>query len=76
MTKASLMTTKYLTEEDRRSLLKRLNRAAGQINALRRMVEESECVDTLLIQISAAKAALTQAALELMEQHLVNCAET
>lgn len=76
MARTALMATKYLTEEDKQALVRRLNRAGGQINALRKMVEESECVDTLLIQISAAKAALTQAALELMEKHLVNCAET
>jgi DNA-binding FrmR family transcriptional regulator len=76
MPKASLMTTKYLAEEDKHAILGRLNRACGQINAVRKMVEQSECVDALLIQISAAKAALTQVALELMEKHLVNCAET
>lgn len=76
MAKAALMETRYLTEEDKQSLVRRLNRACGQINALRKMVEQSECVDKLLIQISAAKSALTQVALELMEKHLVNCAET
>ncbi|MFN3485624.1 MAG: metal-sensitive transcriptional regulator [Planctomycetota bacterium] len=64
-----------MTEEDNRSLLRRLNRAGGQLNAIRKMVEVSECVDALLIQISAVKAALTQTALELMEKHLVHCAQ-
>jgi len=70
------MNTRYLTDEDKQSLIRRLNRACGQVNAVRRMVEEAECVDKLLIQISAAKSALTQVALELMEKHLVNCTET
>lgn len=76
MAKATLMETRYLTEEDKQSLVRRLNRACGQVNALRKMVEQSECVDKLLIQISAAKSALTEVALELMEKHLVNCTET
>jgi len=76
MAKTALMATRYLADEDRSALIRRLNRAHGQIGALRKMVEESECVDKLLIQISAAKSALTQVALELMEKHLVNCTET
>ncbi len=76
MAKTSLMQTRYLTDRDKQALIRRLNRAGGQINALRTMVEEAECVDKLLIQISAAKSALTEVALELMEKHLVNCTET
>jgi len=73
---SATMHTRYLTDEDKQALIRRLNRACGQVNAVRRMVEEAECVDKLLIQISAAKSALTEVALELMEQHLVNCTET
>ena len=76
MAKTAPMDTRYLDDEAKRSLIRRINRAGGQVNGLRRMVEESECVDKLLIQISAAKSALTQVALELMEGHLVNCTET
>jgi len=76
MAKTSLMQTRYLSDEDKQALIRRLNRAGGQINGVRTMVEEAECVDKLLIQISAAKSALTEVALELMEKHLVNCTET
>jgi len=76
MAKTSLMQTRYLTEQDKQGLTRRLNRAGGQIHALRKMVEDAECVDKLLLQISAAKSALTEVALELMEKHLVNCTET
>lgn len=71
-----MMRTRYLTDDDKRSLERRLNRAAGQVAGVRRMVEEAECVDKVLLQISAAKSALTEVALELMERHLVNCTET
>ena len=76
MARTTLMETKYLDGSAKQSLIRRINRAGGQVNALSKMVEGSECVDKLLIQISAAKAALTQTALELMEKHLVNCSET
>ena len=76
MPKTSLMETTYLDEDAKQSLIRRLNRACGQVKALKKRVEESECVDKLLLQISAAKSALTHVALELMEKHLVNCTET
>ncbi len=76
MTRAKAMETRYLGDDAKNSLIRRINRAGGQVQGLRKMVEEGECVDKLLIQISAAKAALTQVALELMEGHLVNCTET
>ena len=76
MPKQAVMETRYLDDAAKQALIRRINRAGGQVNGLRKMIEESECVDKLLIQISAAKAALTQVALELMEGHLVNCTET
>ena len=76
MAKTKWMETSYLDEAAKKSLVNRLNRASGQVTGLKKMVEESECVDKLLIQISAAKSALTHVALELMEKHLVNCTET
>ena len=76
MAKTAPMETRYLDDAAKQALIRRINRAGGQVNGLRKMVEESECVDKLLIQISAAKSALTHVALELMEGHLVNCTET
>lgn len=76
MAKPNIMETRYLSEEDRRALLARLRRAQGQVAALSRMVERAECVDQLLVQIAAVKAALTQTALLLVERHLVDCVET
>ena len=76
MVKEKLMQTRYLDQDAKKSLINRLSRACGQVNAVKKMVEESECVDKLLIQIATAKSALTHVALELMEKHLVNCTET
>ena len=76
MAKTASMQMRYLDDQAKQSLIRRINRAGGQVNGLRKMVEEADCVDKLLIQISAAKSALTQVAMELMEGHLVNCTET
>lgn len=64
----------YLGEEDKRALKNRLSRAIGQIEAIARMIDEGACADEILIQIAAAKSALTATALALVEEHLTNCA--
>jgi len=51
----------------------RLRRAAGQIQALERMVEEERyCLD-LLTQLSAVRGALHEVALILLRRHLGTC---
>jgi DNA-binding FrmR family transcriptional regulator len=64
----------YLADEDKRALKNRLSRAVGQIEAIARMIDEGACADEILIQIAAAKSALTGTALALVEEHLINCA--
>lgn len=58
-------------------LMKRLNRAAGQIGGIGRMIEDDTyCID-ILTQITAVRAALDKVALELVEDHAKHCmAET
>jgi len=54
-------------------IIKRLNRAAGQVKGVVRMVEEDTyCID-VLTQINAARAALDQAAVELLREHAKQC---
>ena len=62
-----------MREETKQELLKRLKRAEGQVAAIRRMVEEDEgCVDVLL-QISAARGALSKSGQVLLESHIETC---
>lgn len=57
----------------RSALLRRLNRAEGQVRGIGRMIEEDRyCID-VLTQISAAQAALDKVALGLMEDHVQHC---
>jgi DNA-binding FrmR family transcriptional regulator len=54
-------------------LLKRLNRVEGQVRGIERMVEEDRyCID-VVTQISAARAALDNIALGLVDEHLRHC---
>lgn len=54
-------------------LLKRLNRAEGQVRGVSKMVQEDKyCID-VLTQVSAARAALDKVALELLRDHAHHC---
>jgi DNA-binding FrmR family transcriptional regulator len=57
----------------KKKLLTRLNRIAGQIGGVRRMVEEDRyCVD-VLHQIAAVRSALDRTGVELLTRHLESC---
>lgn len=67
------MTTKHGYSENKTNVLKRLNRAEGQVRGVARMVEEDKyCID-ILTQINAAQAALDKVALELLRDHAKHC---
>lgn len=54
-------------------IVKRLNRAEGQVRGVTRMVNEDYyCID-VLTQINAARAALDKVAVELLRQHAKRC---
>ncbi len=58
---------------DKKDLLQRLRRIEGQVRGIQRMVDEDQyCVD-ILVQIAAARAALTKVGLSLLESHTRGC---
>jgi DNA-binding FrmR family transcriptional regulator len=62
-----------MDSEKKRQLTSRLNRIAGQLTAVQRMVEEDQyCVD-VLTQIAAVRSALDKAGVELLTNHLRCC---
>ncbi len=62
-----------MTENKRQQLKRRLNRIAGQVAGIQRMVEEDRyCID-VLTQIAAVRSALDQAGIELLSSHLESC---
>jgi DNA-binding FrmR family transcriptional regulator len=62
-----------MTADAKKKLLTRLNRIAGQIGGVQRMVEEDRyCVD-ILNQIAAVRSALDRAGIELLTRHLESC---
>lgn len=59
--------------EERQALINRLNRIEGQIRGLRRMLEEDAYCPDVLVQASAASAAIGAFSRELLEAHIRTC---
>ena len=61
-------------DPDRRDAkLKRLNRIAGQVQGIARMVAEDRYCMDILTQIQAVKAALARAEGEILRDHAAHC---
>jgi DNA-binding FrmR family transcriptional regulator len=61
------------TEKEQASLLSQLKKIEGQVRGIHRMLEEDRyCVD-ILIQVQAARAALTRVGLAVLENHAKGC---
>ena len=62
-----------INEETRQKAMARMNRIEGQVQGVRRMVEEGKyCVD-ILLQISAIQGALEQVRKILLGRHIESC---
>ena len=65
--------TKVRSEKEYKDLLNRLNRIEGQIRGIKKMVEnEAYCTD-ILVQVSAANAALNSFNKVLLSNHIRTC---
>ncbi len=62
-----------MDDKTRKSLLTRLNRAEGQIAAIRRMIDEDTYCVNVLTQISAAQGALGRVGEIVLSNHLDHC---
>ncbi|WIM67290.1 metal-sensitive transcriptional regulator [Corynebacterium breve] len=63
----------YGYSSDKARYLTRLNRIAGQVGGVHRMIDEDQyCID-ILTQISAITSALENVGLALLEDHLHHC---
>ncbi len=61
------------TDEDKKNLVVRLNRIAGQINGLSKMInDDRECID-VLNQIVSTQAALRGVWKQVVRGHLQHC---
>jgi DNA-binding FrmR family transcriptional regulator len=67
--KDALMLTKN-TEDD---IITRLKRIEGQARGVQRMIKEGRTCEDIIIQVSALKAAVTQAGVAIAGSHLGEC---
>lgn len=72
---ASCCHTKHTprSEELKRSVARRVNRAIGQLNGIRQMVEEDRYCGDVLIQLAAVEKAVAAISREVMQDHLRTC---
>jgi DNA-binding FrmR family transcriptional regulator len=66
----------YLSPLAQKALADRLARAEGHLRSVRQMVVDHRCADEILVQLSAVKAALNQAAASVVESELNACVES
>lgn len=67
------MRTPAMNEDKQKRLKTRLNRIAGQVGGVQRMVDEDRyCVD-ILTQIAAIRSALDTVGVELLTNHIEGC---
>lgn len=63
----------YLDPEVEQQLANRLSRIQGQLEGVKRMLEEQQSCDDILVQMAAAKKAMNGAARQLLENHMETC---
>lgn len=71
--KACCHKSKKRSGKEYKDLVNRLSRIEGQIRGIRRMVEEDSYCTDILIQVSAANAALNSFSKVLLSEHIRTC---
>ena len=64
---------KQREEQEYKSLINRLSRIEGQIRGIRKMVEDSAYCTDIIMQTSAASAALNAFSKEILSDHIKTC---
>ncbi len=59
--------------EEKKQLLSRINRISGQVNGIKKMIEEDNYCNDILIQIVAAEKSLKSLANIMFENHIYRC---
>ena len=60
-------------EEEIRSLVHRLNRIVGQVNGIKKMIEENRYCGEVLVQVSAVESAMRSFGYLVLEEHMNTC---
>ena len=63
----------YRTEEEKKQLIHRLNRISGQVEGIKKMIEEDRYCDDLLTQLLAVDKAVKSLSSVILEKHMYSC---
>ena len=61
------------SEQERKQLDNRLNRIVGQLNGIRRMLDENRYCGDVLTQIAAVESALQSVGYIILKEHMETC---
>lgn len=61
------------TQEDKKLLTNRLNRISGQIEGIKKMIEDDVYCDNVLIQLSAVNKSIKSLANVIIAKHMKSC---
>ncbi|MCE5212090.1 MAG: metal-sensitive transcriptional regulator [Deltaproteobacteria bacterium] len=64
---------KMNTHEHNDDVIRRLSRIEGHVRGIKKMLEDGQSCDQVLLQLSAVRAALNKATKILLEDHFDNC---
>ena len=64
---------KERTPEEKRNLEIRLNKIIGQLNGIKKMIDEDRYCDDVLIQLSAVDKSIRSLAAIMLESHMNSC---
>lgn len=60
-------------DEEKKQLLSRINRISGQVNGIKKMIEDDDYCNDILIQIIATEKSLKSLANIMFENHVYRC---
>ena len=63
----------YRTEEEKKQLIHRLNRISGQVEGIKKMIEEDRYCDDVLTQLLAVDRAVKSLSAVILEKHMYSC---
>ena len=61
------------SEEEKKLIINRLNRISGQVNGIRKMIENDAYCNDVLIQLSAVNNSVKSLSSHILENHLFTC---
>lgn len=63
------------TDKEKKNYNSRINRIVGQLNGIKKMLEEDRECEEIIIQITAINKAIKSLGHEILENHVQNCIE-